>query len=51
MRASSATDRSRASAVLAAVSLWKERLAAKHIVVLCDNEGAKGAILAKQVAP
>ena len=40
-----------ALAVLAAVRLWKERLVAKHIVVLCDNEGAKGAILAKQVAP
>ena len=32
-------------AVLAAISLWSKWLVAKHVVVFCDNEGAKGAIL------
>ena len=34
-----------ALAVLAALCLWHQRLVAKHVVIFCDNEGAKGAIL------
>ena len=35
----------KALAVLAALCLWHQRLVAKHVVIFCDNEGAKGAIL------